>query len=141
MRKISKLNAAKITGLHGKMNLIKSQYNGLISDLDSQIQNLVEEFNAKNSERLEELQTAYSETAVELRGVVLDQVNLMETYIGDRSDTWLDGDSGFDYRYWSEVWEEFGDFLEIAEYQEFDIQIKLETLEIEELPPFNPNLK
>lgn len=140
MRKINKSNADHIAGLYEKMGFIENQFNGLLSNLDSQITSVVQEFNNKHSEQLEELQALYNEVALELKGVVSKQIVLMETYIGDRSDAWHDGDSGSDYRYWSELWEEFNEFLERAEYQEFDFEVKLSSFELEELPPFNPSL-
>ncbi|EJG0226536.1 hypothetical protein DBT82_RS18615 [Vibrio parahaemolyticus] len=140
MRKINKACVAHISGLHEKMGFIENQFNSLLSDFDSQIKKVVDEFNDKHSEQLEELQVLYSEAALELKGVVSEQIDLMKTYIGDRTDAWHDGDSGSKYCYWSELWEEFNEFLERAEYQEFEFEVKLRTFEFEELPPFNPNL-
>ena len=141
MRKINKANTVQITGLYSKMSSVENKVNSLLSDLNSQIESVVKEFKDNHSEQLEELQALYNETAVELREVVSAQVNLMETYIGDRADAWHDSDSGSDYVYWAELWEEFNEFLERAEYQEFDFEVKLSTCEFEELPPFNPSLK
>lgn len=141
MRKISKPNVAKIAGLHNRIVFVAKQYNALILDLDSQIKELIDVFNAQHSEQIEELQTAYNASAAELKSLVLDQVNLMEAYMGDRSDSWHDSDSGSDYLFWSELWQEFGEFLERAEYEEFDIQVQLKNLEIEGLPSFNVTLK
>ncbi|EMK6588076.1 hypothetical protein V9K25_004150, partial [Vibrio navarrensis] len=133
-------NAERIIGLHDRMTSIKSKYNDLLNDLDSQIQNIVEAFNEKHSEELEQLQASHSEAAEELKGMISSQVDEMERYIQARSASWHDSESSLNYLYWSELWQEFLDFLERAEYQEFDIEIKLEALEAEELPPFNPNI-
>ncbi|APX10044.1 hypothetical protein PPW95_25240 (plasmid) [Vibrio parahaemolyticus] len=141
MRQINKANAETITVLHKKLTSIESEFNCLLNELDDEIKKIVVEFEAKHSTKLVELQEAYSATAIELNGVVSGQIESMKTYVEKRSETWLDGSSGYDYCYWLELWEEFTDFLERAEYQEFEFKFKLGRFDGEELPPFNPKLK
>lgn len=140
MRKINKTKAAQISEIYKRMESIESQFDSLSSDLASQVQNLVKDFTDKHSGSLEDLEVKYREAAAELRGLVLLQVELMNAYQEKRSESWHDSDSGFDHRYWSELWSEFGDFLERAEYQEFDFEVKLKVFEFDELPSFSADL-
>jgi hypothetical protein len=126
MKKLSKRDLERRTEVLAKLQAAEKQIDEAIVVVNSVI-----------DEKVNAAITRYNEAVSELEGLRDDIVAEMESYAGDRSEKWQEGDAGQAYEEWKGEWEN----LDVSELDAVEALELPETPHAEELEalPSEPN--
>jgi uncharacterized protein YukE len=122
MKKLSKRDLERRTEVLAKLQAAEKQIDEAIVVVNSVI-----------DEKVNAAITRYNEAVSELESLRDDIVAEMESYVGDRSEKWQEGDAGQAYEEWKSEWEGL-DVSELDMIEALELPDTPHAAELEALP-------